>query len=323
MPNQVENGKAFEYALAICYYKHLKSLGLNVLLSEDNAFKKTQDCFEKQDEKAKKSFMNASQRTIESLLILEPGLTTQKNFKDCLKIHIAPDAAGIDGDVRDVIFERAYTTPRWEIGFSAKNNHEAVKHSRLSMTIDFGLHWMGHKCSKEYFSEIEPIFKKLNQLKAQQIEWRSVQNKDDSVYVPILHAFRKEMLRLASENQDAPRHLLNYLIGNHPFYKIIKDDRFNLVIVKAFNLGGNLNKTVNRKRALARTEPIKFPSRIIELEFVPNSKTTLLMVMDEGWQVSFRIHNARTLVEPSLKFDIQLIGNPPILFTQSIFNIIS
>ncbi len=45
------------------------------------------------------------------------------------------------------------------------------------------------------------------------------------------------------------------------------------------------------------------------------------MVLDEGWQISFRIHNASTLIEPSLKFDIQLIGNPPVLFTQHLFNL--
>ncbi|MEG2575602.1 MAG: HaeIII family restriction endonuclease [Christensenella sp.] len=32
--------------------------------------------------------------------------------------------------------------------------------------------------------------------------------------------------------------------------------------------------------------------------------------MDGGWQFSFRIHNAATLVEPSLKFDVQIIGMP-------------
>ncbi|WP_386698102.1 HaeIII family restriction endonuclease [Lonepinella sp. MS14436] len=29
-----------------------------------------------------------------------------------------------------------------------------------------------------------------------------------------------------------------------------------------------------------------------------------------SWQFSFRIHNASTKVEPSLKFDIQFIGMP-------------
>ncbi len=28
------------------------------------------------------------------------------------------------------------------------------------------------------------------------------------------------------------------------------------------------------------------------------------------WQFSFRLHNAKDLVEPSLKFDIQIVGVP-------------
>ena len=34
------------------------------------------------------------------------------------------------------------------------------------------------------------------------------------------------------------------------------------------------------------------------------------MYLDGGWQFSFRIHNASTLVETSLKFDIQIIKMP-------------
>ena len=35
------------------------------------------------------------------------------------------------------------------------------------------------------------------------------------------------------------------------------------------------------------------------------------MVLDAGWQLSFRIHNATSRIERSLKFDIQIIGQPP------------
>ena len=45
------------------------------------------------------------------------------------------------------------------------------------------------------------------------------------------------------------------------------------------------------------------------------------MVLDEGWQISLRIHTAKDKIESSLKFDIQLIGNPPVLFTQHLFNL--
>ena len=52
------------------------------------------------------------------------------------------------------------------------------------------------------------------------------------------------------------------------------------------------------------------PTRIVSLEYKPDSKNTLELYLDGGWQFSFRIHNASTKVESSLKFDIQIIGMP-------------
>lgn len=46
------------------------------------------------------------------------------------------------------------------------------------------------------------------------------------------------------------------------------------------------------------------------LEFKPGSTNTVEMFLDNGWQLSFRIHSASTKVEPSLKFDVQFIGMP-------------
>ncbi len=327
MPTQVQNGKAFEYAIATNYYQYLLEKGLNVVLEKDEQYYITKNCYDIQKERAKIAFDRAAVKTIETLLVLEPSLSNQVNTNDVLKIRIATDAEGENGDVRDVIFTRNQIRPRWQVGFSAKNNHEAVKHSRLSMTIDFGETWLGYPCSNAYFEEIKPVFDKLLEYKQQNpnMLWADVPEKQESVYVPVLNAFRKELLRLNDEFDDIPEKLLGYLIGRYPFYKIIKDDANNLVIVKAFNLesaiSNALNKRVNGQVPRARVPKIKLPSRIIEFEYKRNSKTTLMMVLDEGWQVSFRIHSADGPLNSSLKFDIQLIGNPPILFTQHIFNI--
>ena len=51
-------------------------------------------------------------------------------------------------------------------------------------------------------------------------------------------------------------------------------------------------------------------TRIVSLEYKPDSKNTLELYLDGGWQFCFRIHNASTKVESSLKFDIQIIGMP-------------
>ncbi|CAL9920158.1 conserved hypothetical protein [Candidatus Liberibacter solanacearum] len=49
-------------------------------------------------------------------------------------ICLQRDNVGIKGDVRDIVIE----VPKNQIGISAKYNHTAVKHCRLSETIDFG-----------------------------------------------------------------------------------------------------------------------------------------------------------------------------------------
>jgi len=319
---QVENGKAFEYSIAKNYFDHLLSLNLKVELIQNGSLEIAKGFYEKASEKERERFDIAAKNTIETLLVIEPGLVAQNGDADILKIHLATDAEGQVGDVRDVVFLRENSKPQWEIGISAKNNHEAVKHSRLSPTINFGRDWLGHPCSERYFSEIDTVFSWIKDLKKEneKMTWNDLgETKSLDVYLPILQAFRKELLKLSNAYNDVPSNLLSYLIGRKPFYKIIKDDKNNLVIVKAFNLGGGLNKTVAKIKPKANTEKIKFPTRIIELELKENSNNTLMMVLDEGWQISFRIHSASSLLESSLKFDINLIGNPPILFTQHLF----
>lgn len=322
MPSQVENGKAFEYAIALAYYDYLKSISVLTWLHEDSSLQNGRRCYEIQEDDKQYEFYLAAQKTIETMVAIEPGLVSAKNSSDFLSIRLASDAEGIIGDVRDVIFSRPNNSMGWEIGISAKNNHDAVKHSRLSPKIDFGNEWMDFPCSPNYFSEIQPVFDYLKSIKTNnpKTKWEDLGcSKSEDVYVPLLKAFRKEMLRLTKSNPIASANLLQYLIGRKPFYKVIKEDNKKIVVVKAFNIGGKLNQTVNGKKPIVKTDTIKLPTRVIELEFKEESDTTLMMILDEGWQISFRIHSASTYIENSLKFDIQLIGNPPILFTQHLF----
>ena len=83
-------------------------------------------------------------------------------------------------------------------------------------------------------------------------------------------------------NEEIPQKLIKYLVGQYPFYKIIKDDSHNLVIVKAFNIEGELNKTVNKKKAQYKTPKINLPTRIVEFEMKSDSDNTLNMILDGG-----------------------------------------
>ena len=190
----------------------------------------------------------------------------------------------------------------------------------MSQKIDFGERWLNVPCSQKYFNEIKPIFDMLSDLKAndKSTKWTSIDNMHQTVYVPILNAFRKELLRLDKANPNiVAENLVQYLIGNQDFYKVIKGKK--KVEIQVYNINGTLNLPFNQIKPKANIPKIKLPSRLIEVVYHDNSTTTLLVALNEGWQISFRIHNAKSTIEPSLKFDINLVSAPHTLFTQHLF----
>ena len=316
---QVRNGKAFEYALAKQYYEYLCNEGVNVELLENDAFAVARNYYNGFTSAQKRRFDDSASATINTMIKIEPGLMYPNNNGNVLKIALNSDNDGAEGDVRDVVFKRE--SPAWEIGFSAKNNNDAVKHSRLSSVLDFGKSWVGIPCSSNYWGEIRPIFNYLEDKIRTNASWTDLgRDKIERVYKPLLVAFRKELLNINEHNSNIPQKLIQYLIGRYSFYKIIKDDANNLVIVKAFNIKGGLNKGMGGVHSRYKIPCINLPTRIVEFDFMRGHEdNTLDMMLDGGWEISFRIHNASTMVENSLKFDIRLLGNPPVLFTQHIF----
>lgn len=316
--SQVKNGKAFEYAIAKEYCNYIKQQGVNAIFIENEASLQARRYYECFSLIEKEKYDKAAYETISTIVKLEPGMLAQKNDTDVLNIYLQKDQEGVNGDVRDIVFSR--TSPKWEIGFSAKNNNDAVKHSRLGKKLDFGKTWLNIPCSNTYWNDINPIFDFIEESITHHLKWEDLKtDKREKIYLPILKAFRKEILLLNSKDSSVPQKLILYLIGNMPFYKIIKDDNHKLVIVKAFNINGEMNKTVNGIKAYYTTPKINLPTRIVEFEMKHHSETTLNMILDGGWEISFRLHSASTYVERSLKFDIKLLGNPPILFTQHLF----
>lgn len=317
MASQTINGKAFEYALLFEFYERLKTI-TSVSISENEPYKTAKGFFESFDKPEQDSFRITASASINFLIDIEPRLSNGIDIKDILVLELVSDRAGQSGDVRDVLIIRS--SQNWEIGISAKNNHRAVKHSRLSKDINFGEKWLGVSCSENYFQEINPIFKMLTDLKAKDksTKWTSIENMHQIVYIPILDAFRKELIRLDKENPNiVAENLVQYLIGNQDFYKVIKGKK--KVEIQAYNIHGTLNLPFNKLKPKARIPKLKLPTRLIEIVYKENSTTTLLVSLNMGWQISFRIHSAKSVVEPSLKFDINLVSAPYTLFTNHIF----
>lgn len=322
MADQVKNGKAFEYAIARIYFETIKNKGLQVSLTEDDAYNTAKKFFEESTENQQNRHLLSAKATLDTMFKIEPGLTAQKDKNDILNIRIAKDKEGQDGDVRDIIFSRE--KQHWEIGFSAKNNNYSQKHSRLSSTNDFGASWFDIECSKEYWNEIKPIFEFVKKYKDEGKSWKLMgKDKETKVYIPLLNAFKKEVLNTNKNNPDIPQKLISYIIGVYPFYQIIKEDSKNLVVIKAFNINDNLNKTVNNIKSRYKVPKLEPPTRIVEFDFAHKQSgqmvDTMNMILDGGWEISFRIHSADDPIVLSLKFDVKLLGNPPILFSQYLF----
>lgn len=318
IPTQTINGKAFEYALLNQFLERL-SIVTSVSVVESDPYRTALKCYLSFSEKDQSHYTLVASFAVNFLLDIEPRLSNGISDKDILQLEIVSDKEGQTGDVRDVLAIRSLQ--KWEIGISAKNNHRAVKHSRLSNDIDFGKKWLGFPCSTDYFKEVKPIFDNLAKLrtasKATQ-KWDTLGDYHTSVYVPILDAFKKELIRLDSENQGiVAQRLIEYLIGNQDFYKVIKGN--TKVEIQAYNLHGTLNLPFESVKPKAKVPKLKLPNRLIEVVYQENSKTTLLVTLNEGWQISFRIHNASSRIEPSLKFDINLVSAPHSLFVNQLF----
>lgn len=311
---QTKNGKAFEYALLNAFLERLQII-TSVSVVENDVYKTAKRCYDSFSKTDKGLYdLNAS-FAVNFLIDLEPRLSNGINKSDTLQLEIVSDKQGQSGDVRDVLAIRSLQ--KWEIGISAKNNHRAVKHSRLSNDIDFGSKWLGIPCSSNYFEEIKPIFDELAQLrtksKATQ-KWSTLGDYHSSVYVPVLNAFKKELLKLDNEYPGIiAEKLVEYLVGNQDFYKVIKGK--NKVEIQAYNLHGTLNLPFESIKPKMKIPKLKLPKRLIEIIYQENSQTTLMVSLNEGWQISFRIHNASSRIEPSLKFDINLVSTPHQLFT--------
>lgn len=313
MSIQTKLGKAFEYACLHSIYYHLSNKQ-PVTVSQSNSYNKAKDFFDNAELLMQNKMILGANAATRVLLKLEPQLEYSLENTPLL-LTIQEDAKGIAGDVRDILCMRRQNS--WEIGVSCKHNHVAVKHSRLSPRINFGKSWVDVSCSDNYFCEIAPLFEELTILKSNNIYWRDIENKEKRFYIPLLQAFVRELKKLDNENEGiVPKRLLHYLLGRNDFYKVISHDAKKVTQIQCFNIYGTLNKSSGANRALVTIPQLSMPTRFYDIDFKPNSNNTIIVACDNGWTISMRIHSARSLVEPSLKFDVTLTGVPPQLFTQ-------
>lgn len=303
-----DQGRAFEMACLVAIGETIvKFRGQDKVIFDNNSsFEAATRAWKNTDESFQDTIMRAARAMAEKLADLEPIMI--ENDSETIVLKIQKDEEGEKGDVRDILIIRGESG--WEIGLSVKHNHFAVKHSRLSPSIDFGDKWYGIPCSETYWDSILPIFKYLKEQKNNNVNWSDLSDKDGDVYVPLLNAFMEEIKRANSVDPAFPRRMVEYLLGEYDFYKVISLDSKRTTNIQSFNLRGTLNKASRTKKPIINIPIAELPDELVAIKFKKNSTNTVELYLNNGWQFSFRIHNASTKVEPSLKFDVQFEGMP-------------
>lgn len=318
MPSNTEIGKAYEYATARALLQMLN----NGTLEQSPQLNTAEKSYYALTPEQQIKMTLAALAAVRSIKSLEPALTSNIDFV----IKLQTDAQGMRGDVRDVIIEHQPTG--FNLGLSCKHNHHAVKHSRLSGSIDFGREWLNLPCSSQYFKTVKPIFYELQTIRDKSRAegapalWRNIEDKENRYYKPILNAFMLELEQLdASNPETVPARLIRYLIGRQDFYKVIAEDNGEFTRIEAVNINGTLNNPYKGKRPRTRVPLLSLPTFIYHIGYKRNgrgtSNNTIEIILDNGWTVSMRIHNASSKVEPSLKFDVNLISLPSSIYSQA------
>lgn len=277
MPNQTGSGKAWEYGLA---RQFANAAGVAMVVNRPSY--QSQTAYDLLPATERQAVDRAAN---EAMAFLRAHDTRLANAD---RVLIQSDQMGQDGDVRDIL---VITRSGEIVGISAKHRHLGLKHSRLSDTIDFGAGWYGEPCSNNYWNAVQPVFNSLRTTTVRR--WNELPRKHEDYYVPILEAFIDEVRRNANVER-----MLRYVIGRFDVYRIIKAN--GSIQFQSFNLTGNLR--------WGRQLPM--PTRIVEFAMRNRSTTTADLTLDHGWALSFRIHNANSRIEPSLKFDVLLTGSP-------------
>lgn len=200
-------------------------------------------------------------------------------------------------------------------GLSIKHNHFAVKHSRISPTIDFAKKWFGYPCTEKYWNDIKPIFEYLEKEKKNNRKFSEIKNKESKIYKPIVEAIISEINRQYMKHKNLPTKMVEYLLSKYDFYKVISIDSKKITQIQTYNIHKTLNKSAKNKKPSIIIPCVSLPKRIIKIDIVPKKSNTIEMFMDNGWYFTFRIHNAETYATPSLKFDIQIKGMPTEILT--------
>lgn len=303
---QTDYGRALEWAVGIAVSQKLMAPIIRSPFSL-----KAEASFAKMTDRTREVFQKSGEIAVSHILEKEKTLLAADQDK---RIEFNTDSAGRDGDVRDILL---YVGAK-VLGISCKNNHEALKHSRLSGQCNFIKTWGidTNGCSADYWEKVKPLFANLTKLRKDSnrtMLWEDIPEKADMYYWPVLNAWEEEIQNLckqsAEKQAEVCKSIVSYLVGKHDFYKVICEGHTR-VTVQGFNFNNSLV-----------TKKTKYPNCIVAINNKNGGQYSKTIVFNHGYSINFRIHNASSKVEPSLKFDIKAIGLPVNDIYQQTFDI--
>lgn len=249
-----DQGRAYEFACLNALNDEIKKLR-PVKIETTDGYDAAKRAWNAIDNSLQVVMEESALAAVETLFELEPLIV--EDGDDELVLKIQQDSRGEEGDVRDILIVRRNI--EWEIGLSLKHNHFAVKHSRLSRSLDFGDKWFGVPCSKKYWEDIKPIFDYLVEEKFKGTNWSELPAKEVDVYIPLLTAFMNEVRR-SNENDDSiPSRMVEYLLGEFDFYKVVGIDNKRITQIQTFNLHGTLNQSSKKEMPKMRIPIASLP----------------------------------------------------------------
>lgn len=280
MSEQSNNqGRAYEYICVLTLCEEIQKLR-PAIVQINSALNANANAWNSLSPVLQNILTESAKATVGTIFDMEPMLLEEG--EDMVVLTCQTDSEGKEGDVRDIVITRK--DAKWEIGLSIKHNHFAVKHSRLGKSLDFGSKWFGVPCSAEYWQEIKPIFDYLTEQKSFDKKWSELPSKDLQIYVPLLRAFIKEIQKSNSIDSAVPRKMVEYLLGEFDFYKVISIDSKRITQIQSYNLHGKLNQPSRINQPRIQIPVASLPTRIVSFDFKPNSTNTVELYMDGGWQ---------------------------------------
>ncbi len=98
-------------------------------------------------------------------------------------------------------------------------------------------------------------------------KWRDLPDKEHDVYVPLLTAFKNELLRINAAYPELPQKMVEYLLCPFDFYKVISVDNKCLTQIQSYNLRGTLNQSGIGIKPKIIVPIASLPTRIVHPDF--------------------------------------------------------